>query len=79
MRDEAVHCSPSMDHANCLTHGHMTDSPGNLVAHLLRGNDRHILADTLIGMKVERQLSIIALDDNARCLLHRLRTHAAHL
>ena len=35
-----------------------------LVAKTLRGNDRNLIAETLVGLEVERELGVVTLDHN---------------
>lgn len=41
----------------------------NLVAQALRRNDSNLIAETLVGLEVERQLGVVTLDDDLRRLL----------
>ena len=49
-----------------------------LVAETLRGDDGNLIADSLVGLKVQGQLGIIPLNDDLGGLLHRLGTNATH-
>lgn len=52
------------------------DPPSNLVAQFLARDDGDLVADALVRVEVQRQLGVVALDDDARRLLYRLCTHA---
>jgi len=54
----------------------LQNSPGNLVAQGLGGDDGHLLADALVGVEVQRQASVVLLDDDLSGLLHRLGSYA---
>jgi hypothetical protein len=45
-----------------------------LVAKTLRGNDGDFIADALVGLEVECELGVVALDDDFGGLLHGLAT-----
>lgn len=53
---------------NCL--------PGNLVAKTLAGDDGDISSNTLVGVEVGTQTSVVLLNDQASGLLHGLGTNA---
>lgn len=55
----------------------MGHKPGNFVPQTLAGDNGDLLTYSLIGIKVERQSSIILLDDHPRCLFNRLGTYSA--
>jgi len=57
----------------------VSDKAGDLVPQALRGDQRHLRADPLVGVEVERQTRVVLLDNHARGLLHGLRADAAHL
>lgn len=44
----------------------------HLVAQALRGDDSDFIADALVGLEVERELRVVALDDDLGGLLHGL-------
>lgn len=50
----------------------MLDSPGDLVAQRLAGDDGDVLAHSLVGVEVAAQAGVIFLDDDPGGLLHRL-------
>lgn len=50
--------------------------PGNLVAEGLGGNDSDLLADALVGVEVQRQASVVLLDDDLSGLLDCLGSDA---
>lgn len=50
----------------------------NLVAKALGGNDSDLIAKTLVGLKVERQLGVVALDDDLGGPLDCLGSNATH-
>jgi len=43
--------------------------PGDLVAKTLRRNDGNLIADSLVGLKVEREFGVVSLDDDFGRLL----------
>jgi hypothetical protein len=47
---------------------------GDLVAKTLRGNDGDFIADALVGLEVECELGVVALDDDFGGLLNGLAT-----
>jgi len=47
----------------------------DLVAETLGGDDGDFIADTLVGLKVEGELWVVAFDDNFGRLLDGLRNH----
>ena len=47
-----------------------------LVAQALAGDDSDFIADTLVGLEVESQARVVALDDHLSGLLHGLGTDA---
>lgn len=49
-----------------------SDSPGDLVAELLAGDDGDLLAHPLVGVEVAAQPGVVFLDDDPGGLLHRL-------
>lgn len=49
-----------------------SDSPGDLVAELLAGDDGDLLAHPLVGMEVAAQPGVVFLDDDPGGLFHRL-------
>ena len=51
---------------------------GNLVAKALRRNDGNLIADTLVGLKVQSQLGVVPLDDDLGGLLDGLGANATH-
>jgi hypothetical protein len=54
----------------------LTHLPSNLVAEALAGDDGNILSDTLVGVEVESQTSVVLLDNKAGSLLDSLGTNA---
>ena len=48
------------------------DSPGDLVAELLAGDDGNLLTHPLVGVEVATQPGVIFLNDDPGGLLHRL-------
>jgi hypothetical protein len=52
--------------------------PSYLVAETLRGNDCNLIADSLVGLKIESQLGVVSLNDNLSGLLDGLGTNATH-
>lgn len=50
-------------HHNSLPHRH---EARNLVAHALRGDDRDLIGDALVGVEVKRELAVEALANDAR-------------
>ena len=50
-----------------------------LVAQPLRRNDGDLIADALVGLKIERELWVVALDDDLGRLLDGLGANATHL
>ena len=51
--------------------------PGNLVAELLAWDDGHILAHSLVGVKVQAETSVVLLDERLRGLLNGLGSNAS--
>lgn len=51
----------------------------DLVAQALGGNDGDFIADALVGLEVEGELGVVALDDDLGRLLDRLRPDATHV
>lgn len=49
-----------------------------LVAETLGGNDGDLIADTLVGLKVEGELGVVALNDDLGGPLNGLSTDATH-
>lgn len=49
-----------------------------LVAQALRGNDGDLIADALVGLEVEGELGVVALDDDLGRLLDCLGANATH-
>lgn len=49
-----------------------TNSPGDLVAKLLAGDDGNFLTHPLVSMEIAAQPGVIFLDDDPGGLLHRL-------
>lgn len=49
-----------------------TNSPGDLVAKLLAGDDGDLLTHPLVGVEIAAQPSVIFLNDDPSGLLHRL-------
>jgi hypothetical protein len=49
-----------------------------LVAETLRGNDGDLIADSLVGLKVQGQLGVVPLNDDLGGLLDCLGTNATH-
>lgn len=45
------------------------DIPGDFVTQRLGGDDGHLLADTLVGVEVQTQSSVVLLDDDLGGLL----------
>lgn len=43
--------------------------PGDFVTQRLGGDDGHLLADTLVGVEVQAQSSVVLLDDDLGGLL----------
>lgn len=54
-----------------------SDSPGDLVAELLAGDDGDLLAHPLVGVEVAAQPGVVFLDDDPGGLLHRLGPDAS--
>jgi len=50
-----------------------------LVPQPLAGNHGNLIADALVGLEVEREFGVVALDDDLGGLLDRLRANATHL
>jgi hypothetical protein len=50
----------------------------HLVAQALGGNDGNLIADALVGLKVESQLGVVTLNDDLGGLLDSLGTNATH-
>lgn len=50
----------------------MANSPGDLVAELLAGDDGNLLTHPLVGVEVATQTGVVFLDDDPSGLLHRL-------
>ena len=50
----------------------VTVLPGDLVTEPLAGDYGNVLADTLVGVKVVREASVVLFNDDPRSLLHRL-------
>jgi len=48
--------------------------PGDLVPHLLGGDDGHLASHALVGVEVQSQLRVVLLDDDTRGLLYGLST-----
>ena len=82
---QAQHRSPAIATAQRLTHEHTTPmmrkanrrEAGNLVAQALGLDVRHLIADALVGVKIERKLLIVLLNKHTRCTLDGLRTDAS--
>ncbi len=53
------------------------DIPSDLVPQRFAGDDGNFLADSLVGVEVKRQSSVVLLDDQLGSLLHGLGTYAA--
>merc|ERR1712072_203635 len=51
---------------------------GDLVAKALGGNDGNFIANTLVGLEVERELWVVPLNDDLGGLLDSLRSDATH-
>jgi hypothetical protein len=49
-----------------------------LVPQTLAGNDGDLIADTLVGLKVEGELGVVSLNDDLGGLLDSLRANATH-
>lgn len=49
-----------------------------LVAQALAGNDSNLIADALVGLEVESEARVVALDDDLGRLLDRLSPDATH-
>ena len=49
-----------------------------LVPQSLAGNDGDLIADALVGLEVEGELGVVALDDDLGGLLNSLRPDATH-
>jgi len=49
-----------------------------LVAKTLGGNDGNLIADSLVGLKIESQLGVVSLNDDLGGLLNGLSTNATH-
>jgi len=49
-----------------------------LVPQPLAGNDGNLIADTLVGLEVEGELRVVALNDDLGRLLNCLRPYATH-
>ncbi len=47
---------------------------GNLVSHSLRRKDGNLINNTLVGVEIKRESSVVFLDDGASTLLNGLRT-----
>jgi hypothetical protein len=47
-------------------------SKSDLIAKTFRGNNSDLIAQTLVGLKVERQFRVVPLDNDLRRLLHGL-------
>jgi len=47
-----------------------------LVAQALAGDDGDFIADTLVGLEVESQARVVALDDHLGALLHGLGAYS---
>lgn len=56
----------------------LSGSSANLVAKALRGDNSDLIAYSLVGLEVERQLRIVALNDDLGGLLDSLCTNATH-
>lgn len=54
------------------TNTRLQNSPGDLVAELLAGDDGDLLAHPLVGVEVASQPGVIFLDDDPGGLFHRL-------
>ena len=50
-----------------------------LVPQPLAGNDGNLIADALVGLEVEGEFGVVALDDDLGGLLDGLRAHATHV
>jgi len=47
---------------------------GNLVSHSLRRKDSNLIDNTLVGVEIKRESSVVFLDNSASTLLNGLRT-----
>ena len=64
--------------AAAAAHGGAASSRAYLVAEALRGDDGNLIADALVGLKVERQAGVVPLDDDLGGLLDGLGANATH-
>ncbi len=51
--------------------------PGDLISQLLTGNNRNLLAYSLVGVEVVGESGVILLDNHPRGLFHRLRSYSS--
>jgi hypothetical protein len=56
----------------------MSGVTGDLVPEPLGGNDGNLITDPLVGLEVERQLGVVALNDDLGGLLDGLSSDATH-
>lgn len=56
----------------------MASSPSNLVSQWFCRDDGDLLNNALVGVEVQREASIVFLDDDLGGLLHCFGTHATH-
>ena len=57
----------------------MCSNAAYLVPQPLAGNHGDLIADALVGLEVESELGVVALDDDLGRLLDRLRPDATHV
>ena len=57
----------------------MSGVTSNLVPETLRGDNSNLIADPLVGLKVQRELGVVTLNDDLGGLLDGLGTDATHV